>query len=185
MPGRFDAPLAVDLDQRSRLPDAEIQCRELAELIRPRLDADTALVGIFSGGVWIAERVAELLGRSDPVGMIDVSFYRDDFEKIGLHPNVRPTSVPFSVDARPILLFDDVLYTGRTTRAAINVLFDFGRPARIQLAVLADRGGRQLPVAPDYCVWQVAPGPGVTLVLDRADDGRLSWRVDALESTHG
>ncbi len=182
MPGCIDE---LPPDRTSALPDAEAQCRELAERIRPGLAADTALVGIFSGGVWVAERVSELLGLTEPIGMIDVSFYRDDFEKIGLHPNVRPTSIPFSVDARPILLFDDVLFTGRTTRAAINVLFDFGRPGQIRLAVLADRGGRQLPVAPDYCTWQVAPAPGTMLILDRADDRRLSWRIDATEQSHG
>lgn len=183
MPTRIDPPTPLAAD--SALPDAEAQCRELAERIRPQLAADAALVGIFSGGAWVAERVAELLGVAGPVGMIDVSFYRDDFEKIGLHPNVRPTSIPFSVDARPILLFDDVLFTGRTTRAAINVLFDFGRPARIQLAVLADRGGRQLPVAPDFCAWNVAPAPGTMLILDRADSGRLSWRVESAGGVHG
>ena len=172
------------IDSGTALPDAEAQCRTLTELIRPQLQADTALVGIFSGGAWVAERVGELLGGGHAVGMIDVSFYRDDFEKIGLHAKVRPTAISFSVDERPILLFDDVLYTGRTTRAALNVLFDFGRPGKVELAVLADRGGRQLPIAPDYCAWQVEPAPGSMLVLDRADDGRLSWRLEVPGSAH-
>jgi pyrimidine operon attenuation protein/uracil phosphoribosyltransferase len=162
------------------LPDAEAQCAELAACLRPHFAPGTALIGIFSGGAWIAERVAQLLGSTEPVGLIDVSFYRDDFEKIGLHPKVRPTAIPFPIDGRPILLFDDVLHTGRTTRAALNVIFDFGRPAKVELAVLADRGGRELPVAPRWCVWDVAPASDEVLILDRADDGRLSWRIETV-----
>lgn len=172
------------IDPGTTLPDAEAQCRTLAEMIRPQLAADTALVGIFSGGAWVAERVGELLGSRHAVGMIDVSFYRDDFEKIGLHAKVRPTAISFAVDDRPILLFDDVLYTGRTTRAALNVLFDFGRPGKVELAVLADRGGRQLPIAADYCAWQVEVVPGSMLVLDRAEDGSLSWRLEIGGGAH-
>ncbi|MGP1609360.1 MAG: phosphoribosyltransferase family protein, partial [Burkholderiales bacterium] len=97
------------------LPDAEAQCAELAELIRPHLLPDTALVGIHSGGVWIAQRLRELLGHAafpEEIGLIDVSFYRDDFGEKGLHPQIKPTSIPFSVEGRPLILVDDVLYTG-------------------------------------------------------------------------
>lgn len=135
----------------TKLPDAEAQCAELAELIRPQLSPDTALIGIHSGGVWIARRLRELLGLTDEIGLIDVSFYRDDFGEKGLHPQIKPTSIPFDVEGRPLILVDDVLYTGRTTRAAINELFDYGRPASIQLAVLADRGGRELPICAEFC----------------------------------
>lgn len=159
------------------LPDAEAHLRALADQLRPQLRPDTALVGIYSGGAWIAERLAALLGVSHPVGFIDVSFYRDDFEKIGLHPNVRPTAIPFTVEGRHLVLCDDVLQSGRTTRAALNVLFDFGRPDNVELAVLADRGGRQLPVAARYCAWQVTPGDDEVLILDRADNGTLSWKL--------
>ena len=127
----------------NQLPDAEAQCVELANLIRPQLQPNTVLVGIHSGGVWVARRLRELLGLESEVGLIDVSFYRDDFGEKGLHPQVKPTSIPLDVEDRPIILVDDVLYTGRTTRAAINELFDYGRPANIKLAVLADRGGRE------------------------------------------
>ena len=160
------------------LPDAEAQCRQLADLIRPQLDRQPALIGIFSGGAWVAERLRELLGLPEEIGMIDVSFYRDDFAAKGLHPQVKPTVIPFDVEGRHLILVDDVLYTGRTTRAALNELFDYGRPASVGLAVLADRGGRELPIAPTYCVWNVALGAGQSLVLAKRDDGQLLWRLE-------
>lgn len=162
----------------NQLPDAEAQCVELANLIRPQLQPNTVLVGIHSGGVWVARRLRELLGLESEVGLIDVSFYRDDFGEKGLHPQVKPTSIPFDVEDRPIILVDDVLYTGRTTRAAINELFDYGRPANIKLAVLADRGGRELPICAEFCAWQVELSDAEELVLVPADDGRLQWRCD-------
>ncbi len=110
--------------------------------------------------------------------MIDVSFYRDDFAEKGLHPQCRPTTIPFDVEGRHIILVDDVLYTGRTTRAAINELFDYGRPASVQLAVLADRGERDLPIAATYGVWDVTLVDGQSLVLERNDQGRLAWRLE-------
>jgi pyrimidine operon attenuation protein/uracil phosphoribosyltransferase len=160
------------------LPDAEAQCRQLADLIRPQLANNPALVGIFSGGAWIAERLRELLGLSEEIGLIDVSFYRDDFAEKGLHPQCRPTVIPFDVEGRHIILVDDVLYTGRTTRAAINELFDYGRPASVALAVLADRGGRELPIGATYGAWDVALADGQNLVLARNDDGQLAWRLE-------
>lgn len=171
MPSLSDSPNAT-------LPDAEAQCRQLADLIRPQLARQPALVGIFSGGAWIAERLSELLGLPDEIGLIDVSFYRDDFAEKGLHPQVKPTLIPFDVEGRHVILVDDVLYTGRTTRAAINELFDYGRPASIELAVLADRDGRELPVAATYCVWDVALSAGDKLVLAKEDDGQLAWRLE-------
>lgn len=161
-----------------QLPDAEAQCVELAQRIRPHLQPDTMLVGIHSGGAWVARRLHELLGLSGEIGLIDVSFYRDDFGEKGLHPQVKPTSIPFDVEGRPLILVDDVLYTGRTTRAAVNELFDYGRPASIKLAVLADRGGRELPICAEFCAWTVALGREQELVLEPGDDGRLRWRCD-------
>ena len=160
------------------LPDAEDQCRQLADLIRPHLHRQPALIGIFSGGAWIAERLKELLGLPEDIGLIDVSFYRDDFAAKGLHPQVKPTVIPFDVEGRHLILVDDVLYTGRTTRAALNELFDYGRPASVSMAVLADRGGRELPIAATYCVWNVALGEGHSLVLVKQDDGQLAWRLE-------
>ena len=158
------------------MPDAEAQCAQLAELIRAQLQADTLLVGIHSGGVWIARRLRELLDLSGEIGLIDVSFYRDDFGQKGLHPQVKRTSIPFNVEGRRLILVDDVLYTGRTTRAAINELFDYGRPASIKLGVLADRGGRELPIAAEFCTWQVELSPTEELVLEPDADGRLQWK---------
>lgn len=160
------------------LPDAEAQCRQLADLIRPHLHRQPALVGIHSGGAWIAQRLKELLELPEDVGLIDVSFYRDDFAEKGLHPQVRPTAIPFDVEGRHLILVDDVLYTGRTTRAALNELFDYGRPASVELAVLADRGGRELPVAAQYCIWDVALPAGQSLVLAKGDDETLAWRLE-------
>lgn len=160
------------------LPDAEAQCRQLAELIRPQLPKRPALVGIYSGGAWIAERLKALLDLPEDIGLIDVSFYRDDFAEKGLHPQCRPTVIPFDVEGRHIILVDDVLYTGRTTRAAINELFDYGRPASVALAVLADRGGRELPIAAAYGAWEVSLAEGENLVLGKQEDGQLAWRLE-------
>jgi len=159
------------------LPDAETQCQALADLIRPHLTANTTLVGIYSGGAWVAERLTRLLEFSEPAGLIDVSFYRDDFAQKGLHSQLRPTQITFDVNDRRLILIDDVLYTGRTTRAALNELFDYGRPAAVELAVLADRGGRQLPVAPNYCVWNLDLPSEIGLTLELVDN-RLSWKVE-------
>jgi len=158
------------------LPDAEAQCRQLAELIRPKLTPLTSLIGIHTGGVWVAERLRTLLGL-DAVGQIDVSFYRDDFSSKGLHPQTKPTTINVEVEGAHLILVDDVLFTGRTTRAAINELFDYGRPAVVELAVLADRGGRELPIAAQYCVWHADLAEGENLVLTRNGE-QLVWSVE-------
>ena len=161
------------------LPDAEAQCRALADLIRPQLHRNPALIGIYSGGAWVAERLKELLGLPDDIGLIDVSFYRDDYSEKGLHPQVKPTVIPFDVEGRHLILVDDVLFTGRTTRAALNELFDYGRPASVAMAVLADRGGRELPIGAAYCVWNVDLDDNQRLALARSGRGDLVWRLEA------
>jgi pyrimidine operon attenuation protein/uracil phosphoribosyltransferase len=108
--------------------------------------SDAVMVGIHTGGVWVAEQLHRQLAISEPLGSLDISFYRDDFTRIGMNPVVKPSQMPFSVDDRHIILVDDVLHTGRTIRAALNELFDYGRPASIVLATLIDRGGRELPI---------------------------------------
>ena len=161
------------------IPDAEAQCAQLAEQLRPNVGENTALIGIYSGGAWIAERLRELLGLKEDTGLIDVSFYRDDFAEKGLHAQVKPTSIPFDVEGAHIVIVDDVLYTGRTTRAALNELFDYGRPAQVDLAVLIDRGGRELPIAARFCALNL-PEPlpaGQHLQLERDDSGALSMRL--------
>ncbi len=160
--------------------DTEALYQSLLDQVRAGLQgaADPAIVGIHSGGAWLAERLAIDLGLQGRLGFIDVSFYRDDYAKKGLHPDVKPTQIGFNVDRANIVLVDDVLYTGRTTRAAINVLFDYGRPARIMLAALADRGGRELPVAADFIATTVALEPDQSLVLARAPDGTFSLTIE-------
>ena len=152
--------------------DAEALYRELLAQVRAGLDgvAEPAIVGIHSGGAWLAERLARDLDLTQRLGVLDVSFYRDDFAQKGLHADVKPTQIAFDVAGATILLVDDVLYTGRTTRAAINELFDYGRPAKIMLAALVDRGERQLPVAADFVAAFTAVPPGQALVLKQAGD---------------
>jgi len=120
----------------------------MANELRQRLDIDkhTVMVGIHTGGVWIARLLHERLGVQKPLGTLDISFYRDDFTRIGMNPQVRPSELPFTPDGRTIILVDDVLHTGRTVRAAMNELFDYGRPASIVLATLVERSGRELPI---------------------------------------
>lgn len=160
--------------------DAEALYRVLLDQVRAGLQGveDAAIVGIHSGGAWLAERLAQDLGLQQRLGFIDVSFYRDDYAKKGLHPDVKPTQIAFNVDRATIVLVDDVLYTGRTTRAAINVLFDFGRPARIMLAALADRGGRELPVAADFVATHVTLDARQSLVLARSADAQFSLTIE-------
>jgi len=135
--------------------DAEIDglLRHMAQQLRERLQerhiTDPVMIGIHTGGAWIAQRLHDLLGIREPLGTLDISFYRDDFTRIGMNPQVRPSSIPFAVDDRHIVLVDDVLQTGRTVRAALNEIFDYGRPAAVLLATLVERHGRELPIHPD------------------------------------
>ncbi|MEW6118785.1 MAG: bifunctional pyr operon transcriptional regulator/uracil phosphoribosyltransferase PyrR [Pseudomonadota bacterium] len=156
------------------LPDANALIAQLAGAIAPTLTPDTLIVGIHTGGVWVAERLHSLLQARHPIGQLDISFYRDDFSRIGLHPQVKPSTLPFDLEGRDILLIDDVLHTGRTIRAAMNELFDYGRPASIKLAVLVDRGGRELPIRPDFAglVFDVPAHQNIN--LSRLDDGHLT-----------
>ena len=160
--------------------DAEKLYQDLTAGIRKAIQGidHVAIAGIRSGGAWLAERMASDLSLTTPPGFIDVSFYRDDYAEKGLPAEVKPTQIPFDVDGATILLVDDVLYTGRTTRAAINELFDYGRPARIMLAALVDRGGRQLPIAADFVAATVSADRHEMLVLHQADDKSFSLTVE-------
>ncbi len=145
---------AIDLNERlekqmshplpEQLPVNEM-LSGMADSIKPMIDEAPLLVAICSGGVWIAEQLHQKLGLSEPVGLLDITFYRDDFSRVGLNPSVRSSSLPVAIDDRHIILIDDILHTGRTVRAALNELFAWGRPASVVLAVLLDRGDRELP----------------------------------------
>jgi len=161
-----------------QLPDAEELFKHLVTEIQPDIIKGYTLVGIRTGGVWLAERLHREFEFSQPMGMLDVSFYRDDFDKIGLHSRVKRSEIPFSVDDAHILLVDDVLQTGRTIRAAINELFDYGRPASISLIVLVDRGGRELPIAAQYVGATLELPAGKKLELRRSSDDKLSLSLN-------
>jgi pyrimidine operon attenuation protein/uracil phosphoribosyltransferase len=162
----------------SALPDAEQVCVQLADSIRPQITSNTVMIGLYTGGVWLAQRLHQLLGIAEPLGTLDIAFYRDDYHQQGLARDPKRSNIPFSIEGRDLLLVDDVLYTGRTVRAAMNELFDYGRPARISLAVLADRGGRQLPICAQYCGVRLEVPAGARLRLRRAEDGRLSLQLE-------
>jgi len=154
--------------------DAEALYLELQRGVQRLLTPETALVGIWSGGAWLAERLAADLGVAS--GVISSALHRDDFGSRGL-AKADHTTLPFDVNGRDILLIDDVLYTGRTTRAVINELFDFGRPARVQLAVLVDRGGRELPIEAAYSAARIVLAKEQSLRLARNEAGTFSFEV--------
>jgi pyrimidine operon attenuation protein/uracil phosphoribosyltransferase len=154
------------------LPDAEQLLTALIAQMRPQVTPDTGLIGIVTGGAWLAERLHAALKLEVPFGTLDVSFYRDDFQHKGLKRKVAPSDIPFEVEGRDLILVDDVLYTGRTIRAAMNELFDYGRPARIRLASLVDRGGRELPIAAQFVGATIDVKQSVELKRDA--QGRLS-----------
>jgi len=154
------------------LPQAETLLAALIEAMRPDAGPAMALVGIHTGGVWLAERLHAALGLATPLGSIDVALHRDDYASRGLPRGGKSSAIPFDIDGAHIVMVDDVLNTGRTIRAAMNELFDYGRPGRIDLAVLVDRGARELPICARYCAHTLAePLPATQeLVLTRAGD---------------
>ena len=140
--------------------------------------SELGLIGVHSGGAWIAERLHKDLGFALPCGFLDSAFYRDDFSERGLKDAPKPAEVPFDVQGRTILLVDDVLYTGRTTRAIVNHLFDFGRPAKIELAVLLDRGGRELPIDAQYVGKHLPLKPEESFVLTQDEQGAFRLELE-------
>jgi len=157
--------------------DAEALYADLLRGVQRLLRPNSALVGIWSGGAWLAERLQQDLALAGTPGVISSALHRDDFGSKGMSAAADHTRLPFEVEGRHILLIDDVLYTGRTTRAVINELFDFGRPASVTLAVLVDRGGRELPIEPAFSAARVTLGADQKLRLARAADGRFSFDV--------
>ena len=157
--------------------DAEALYTDLARGVRALLQADSALVGIWSGGAWLAERLQRELTLPGRHGVISSVLHRDDYGSRGL-TSAAPTELPFEIEGRHIVLIDDVLYTGRTIRAVINELYDFGRPASVRLAVLVDRGGRELPIEPAFAAARIALPAGQRLSLGRDAQGRFSFVVE-------
>lgn len=134
---------------------------------------DVAMVGIRTGGVTVAEQLHSRLNLDDPLGILDISFYRDDFSRIGLNPTVKPSQIPFDIDDRHIILVDDVFHTGRTIRAALNEIFDYGRPKSVTLVALVERSGRELPLEPDIVGVEVTLNPGEQIKLTGPDPMEL------------
>ena len=157
--------------------NAEALYKELLRGARGLCAANTRLVGIPSGGAWLAERLHRDLGLTGEPGTVSSVMHRDDFAQRGLSAGGQ-TKLPFEVEGADILVLDDVLYTGRTIRAVLNELFDYGRPARVQLAVLVDRGGRQLPVQADFAAARVALPESQSLALARDAAGAFSFQVE-------
>lgn len=159
------------------LSESQVQAllEKMAADIRNKLgDKKPLLVGIHTGGVWVAKALLEVLGEDffdGPLGTLNIAYYRDDFTRIGMHPQVTPSDLPFSVDDRHLLLVDDVLHSGRTTRAALNEIFDYGRPASVTLATLIERNGRELPIQPDIIGESVTLEKNEHIKLVKHDDG--------------
>jgi pyrimidine operon attenuation protein/uracil phosphoribosyltransferase len=174
----------------NNLPNAEDLLKVLAQKLEPLLQNNTAVVGIQSGGVWLMQRLLVLLNdtitaKSIQHGTLDVSFYRDDYAKRGLKTENRPSQISFDVENKHIILIDDVFYTGRTTRAAMNELFDYGRPASITLVALVNRGGRELPITPQITAVDITLTADQNLQLTQNADGALRLELkSALQSTH-
>lgn len=157
--------------------DAEALYADLRDGVRRLLPPDAALVGIWSGGAWLAERLQRDLGLPGAHGVISSTLHRDDFAERGLAAGADKTSLPFAIEGRHLVLIDDVLYTGRTIRAVLNELYDFGRPASVKLAVLVDRGGRELPIEAAYAAARLALPAGQRLSLARNEEGRFSFTL--------
>jgi pyrimidine operon attenuation protein / uracil phosphoribosyltransferase len=164
--------------QASLQLDAEQLYAVLLKGVQKIVAPDTALVGVWSGGVWLAERLSQDLGRTEPHGCISSALHRDDFSRRGMAMAREATHLPFEIEGRHILLIDDVLYTGRTTRAVINELFDYGRPASVTLAVLVDRGGRELPIEPAFSAARIALPAQERVSLGRSPEGQLQFHFE-------
>ena len=158
--------------------DAESLYAELLKGVRSLLTPTTRLVGITSGGAWLAARLQKDLKLDGEAGSISSAMHRDDFAQRGLSDGGQ-TKLPFEVNGAHLIVLDDVLYTGRTIRAVLNELFDYGRPARVQLAVLVDRGGRELPIEADYAAARVALPATQSLALTKDDHGQFNFSVES------
>jgi pyrimidine operon attenuation protein / uracil phosphoribosyltransferase len=160
--------------------DAEALYGALRDGVRRLLSdrPDAALIGIWSGGAWLAARLQADLKLPGEAGVITSTLHRDDFAERGLAAGAGTTKLPFEIDGRHVVLIDDVLFTGRTIRAVLNELYDFGRPASVSLAVLVDRGGRELPIQPSFAAARVTLAPEQRLSLAQGEGGRFAFAVE-------
>lgn len=169
-----------------QLPDPEHLLAEITLKVKAKIELNgienTALVGIYSGGVWMMRRILESIGKDIPYGLLDAALYRDDFAERGLKASPKPAQIPFNVSDKHIILIDDIFYTGRTARAAMNELFDYGRPASIQLAVLINRGGAELPIMPNIIGTEILLKAHQSLQLSQDTKNKLHL---SLETSHG
>ncbi len=161
-----------------QLPSPEILLDEVTTQIVNIIQPNTAVVGIHRGGVWMMERILDSIQQEVPSGTLDAALYRDDFAQRGLKDELQPANIPFNIKDKHIILIDDIFYTGRTTRAAINELFDYGRPASITLAVLINRGGAQLPIQPQIVGADIFLKPEQRFQLSRTSQGKLTLTLE-------
>lgn len=157
---------------------SDISAKILAQLANPLLAENSALIGIHSGGVWLMQRILSQLKIAVPYGTLDAALYRDDYSQRGLKAEMQPSNIAFNVQDKHIILIDDIFYTGRTTRAAMNELFDYGRPASITLAVLINRGGAELPIAPQIVGAEILLKPNQSLQLSQDTKGKLHLSLE-------
>ena len=167
------------------IPSVESLIEKLTKALKPYFPPDLVstdqpiIVGIETGGYWIAKAIHQAIAPGTDLGRLNITFYRDDFTKIGLHPTVKPSSLPIDIDGKTIILVDDVLHSGRTIRAAMNEIFDYGRPQRIILAILIDRGEREIPIQADVVAETIELKPGNHIKLDGPEPFQLTIKSNA------
>ncbi len=161
-----------------QLPDPEALLAKITAEILSQLNGNSALVGIHSGGAWLMQRILDGVKQPVSYGMLDAAMYRDDYAKRGLKSESKPSNIAFDISDKHIILIDDIFYTGRTSRAAMNELFDYGRPASIQLAVLINRGGAELPITPNIVGAEILLTPNQNLQLSQDSEGRLHLSLE-------
>jgi pyrimidine operon attenuation protein / uracil phosphoribosyltransferase len=161
-----------------QLPNPETLLADITAKIAAKINPNSALVGIHSGGVWLMQRILQSLKTDIPFGTLDAALYRDDYAARGLKTDPKPSDIAFDVTDKHIILIDDIFYTGRTTRAVMNELFDYGRPASITLAVLINRGGAQLPIAPNIIGAEILLQANQNLQLTQNTKGKLHLEVE-------
>lgn len=154
---------------------------ELRNLLKTRKIENPVMIGIHTGGLWVAEQLHKTLAIETPLGALNITFYRDDFTRIGMHPQVQPSNLPFEIDDQHIILVDDVLHTGRTIRAALNEIFDYGRPASVMLAVLVERDSHELPISADVAATQINLSDNQHIKLSCDDNATLTLLIEEAE----